>query len=153
MAVPEKQFEEMLLEMQEKLAERKKELQEQLNEVNVRLSHVSGLLGPDMGADNSSANSVPRMEAVTDIAVAILSERAKRPMHYKDLAKEVLARGGDIPGKNPANNLVAKLVNDDRFVRPERRGCYALRIDYPGVESVGSRSQHGNNGTGQAENP
>ena len=149
----EMQLESALLQEQNRLTERKKEFQEQLDEVNVRLSYVSGLLGHNKGAeDDSSANSVPHRQAVTDIAVAILSERAKEPMHYTELTQVVLARGGDLPGKNPANNLVAKLVNDGRFVRPRRRGEYALRSDYPGIESVGSRRRRENSDNGEVEN-
>lgn len=145
-------LEELLREEQDRLAKRKNELQKQLDEVSVRLSYVNGLLGHDMvSGDDSSTNPTPGRQAATDIAVAILSERAKEPMHYKELAKEVLARGGNLPGKNPANNLVAKLVNDGRFVRPRNRGEYALQSDYPGLESVGSRRRHENGDNGRDE--
>lgn len=138
-------LEKLLREEQDRLAKRKNELQKQLDEVSVRLSHVNGLLGYDLVSGNdSNSDPAPGRQTATDIAVAILSEQEKEPMHYKELAKEVLARGGNLPGKNPANNLVAKLVNDGRFVRPRNRGEYALRSDYPGFESVGTRRQREN---------
>ena len=62
-------------------------------------------------------------------------------MHYKDLAEEVKAQGGDLSGENAAQVLVARLVKDDRFVRPARRGFYGLREDYPGARSVGERKK------------
>ena len=64
-------------------------------------------------------------------------------MYYKDLAVEVKARGGDIPDANAAQNLVARLVNDERFVRPVRKGFYGLRQDYPRAQNVGQRKKRG----------
>ena len=60
-------------------------------------------------------------------------------MYYKELADEVMARGGDLTGENAANILVARLVNDERFVRPIQKGYYALRSDYPNAKNVGER--------------
>ena len=58
-------------------------------------------------------------------------------MYYKDLAAEVQNRGGDISGENAAQILVARLVKDERFVRPVRKGFYALRKDYPRAKKCG----------------
>ena len=60
-------------------------------------------------------------------------------MHYAELAEEVEARGGNLPGVNSANTPVARLVNCRRFFRPARRGYSALRADYPDVENVEAR--------------
>lgn len=112
-----------------------------LREIERRLEHVNGLLDGD---DDSSAAEPPadmlssRSNSV-EIAYAILSERNGEPMYYKDLAKEVVVRGGDISGANAAQILVARLVRDDRFVRPVRKGFYALRDDYPNAKNVGER--------------
>ena len=114
-----------------------------LLEIERRLEHVDGLLGEDSDAPareppadmpSSRSNSV-------EIAHAILSERNREPMYYKDLAKEVVARGGDIFGANAAQILVARLVRDERFVRPVRKGFYALRDDYPNAQNVGARKR------------
>ena len=93
------------------------------------------------GAPESNVSSHPD-DATTpavEVAFLILSERDGETMHYKDLAEQVLTRNGDIRGDNPARNLVARLVNDDRFVRPARKGFYGLRRDYPTARNVGQR--------------
>ena len=132
-----------------RLEEEKQTLQEQfavaemrLREIQVRLQHVEGLLGTDKAAETvlpGAPNSVERN--VTDIAEEILAEREREPMHYKDLAREVQARGGGLSGENAANVLVARLVSDDRFVRPLRKGFYARRRDYPTARNVGARKK------------
>ena len=154
------ELENLLQEEQNRLAEKKRELQDQISEakkqlhvVDVRLSHVSGLLGNNnVSEDDFGETVLLHRQEVTDIAVAILAERAREPVHFKELAKEVQARGGNLPGKNPANNLVARLVRDDRFVRPTQRGYYALSSDYPNVKSVGTRRRGGNTDYGQERN-
>ena len=78
-----------------------------------------------------------------EIAFQILSERGGETMHYKALTEAVLKRHGNIQGDNPSRNLVARLVNDERFVRPARRGFYGLRQDYPNASNVGQRKTRG----------
>ncbi len=114
--------------------------EKRLHEIQVRLRHVEGLLGTNDVTETVSSqetNSVRR--SLTDIAEEILREREREPMYYKELAAEVEARGGDLTGENAANILVARLVNDKRFVRPVRKGFYALRSDYPNAKNVGER--------------
>ncbi len=116
--------------------------QARLQEVNARLRNVEGLLGTneaDGMALPEATNTVGH--SVTDIAVEILSEREGKPMHYKDLTQEVQRRGGNLTGENAPHILVARLVNDERFVRPERKGHYALTRNYPSVKSVGARKK------------
>lgn len=149
-----------LQDEQKQLVKRRKDLQnqiseakQQLHQVDVRLSHVRGLLGHNnVSVDDLGENFLPHRQDVTDIVVTILAERAREPVHFKELAEEVLARGGNLPGKNPANNLVAQLVRDDRFVRPTRRGYYSLSSDYPNVKSVGTRRRGVNTDYGQERN-
>ena len=114
-----------------------------LREIHTRLQHVEGLLGSDemiqpTAPEASSANG----RALTDIAEEILAERNQEPMHYKILAQEVQARGGIFSGENVAALLNARLVNDERFVRPVSKGFYALRRDYPNAKNVGARKRH-----------
>ena len=61
-------------------------------------------------------------------------------MYYKELAQEVLSRGGTLNGATPAATLTARMVRDERFVRPTAKGFYALRRDYPTARNVGARS-------------
>jgi hypothetical protein len=78
--------------------------------------------------------------SAVDIAAEILSERSGEPMHYRDLADEVLLRGGLLPETSAPTTLNGRINRDDRFVRPFRRGFYALKKDHPNVRnSVGAR--------------
>ena len=114
--------------------------EKRLREIQVRLRHVEGLLETNDVTETVSSrgtNSVRR--SLTDIAEEILREREREPMYYKELAAEVEDRGGDLTGDNAPNILVARLVNDERFVRPIQKGYYALRSDYPNAKNVGER--------------
>ena len=124
----------------------------ELLEISERLRYVNGLLGPSKANENDpSEYSQPRIRDIRDIAAEILGERKGEPMHYKKLAEEVQARGGDIPGLDAANTLLSRLVKDERFVRPTRRGFYGLRADYPGTESVGARKPSEKSDSGKGE--
>ena len=101
---------------------------------------------PDRHGDESQASSHHvdnTSRNVCDIAVEILSERDSDPMYYKELAKEVIARGGVLNGATPWANLTARMVQDTRFVRPTAKGFYALRRDYPTARNVGARQKGG----------
>ena len=89
----------------------------QLEHVNNRLQHVRALLElervpeddeEDSQASSSQGSATPR--TVCDIAVEILSERDGEPMYYKELAQEVLSRGGTLNGATPAATLTARMV-------------------------------------------
>ena len=92
-------------------------------------------------ADPPEPLPTPNQETASavDIAFQILAERNGETMHYKQLTQEVLSRNGEINGTDPARGLIARLVNDDRFVRPARKGFYGLKRDYPAATSVGRR--------------
>ena len=115
-----------------------------------QLRHVRGLLGltgagasalaDAEGAEDNYRNS--RSRDVCDIAAAILAERNKEPMYYKDLAVEVQNRGGIMGGATPEATLVSKMTSDNRFLRPQRKGYYALREDYPYAPNVGARRRN-----------
>lgn len=127
---------------------------EQLSRVKqVRLGHVQALLkdSPKTGKPAPSrlepgAASTPTPQLL-DLAVAVLRERQGEPMHYRDLADEIMRRGAVIRGKDPAAALVSRITQDEkrraegepRFVRPTSKGFYALREDYPDARNVGAR--------------
>ena len=120
----------------------RRELEKQLLEVNDRIRHVDGLLGPSLTTENDPSDvSTPKNRDICDIVVDILEEKAGEPAHYKELAKEVQARGEKFSSANPASVLLTRLVRDDRFVRPKSRGFYALRKDHPDATNVGARKQ------------
>ena len=125
-------------------------MEAKLADVRDQLRHIQALLGAT-GEYEENANArvaaesasppVHQPTAVCDIAARVLAERDKEPMRYTELAAEVRRRGGILNGAKPGQTLIAKLVKDDRFVRPKHKGFYALRSDYPEVQrSVGART-------------
>ena len=121
------------------LRDQASEIETRLREIEHRLDLVNGLMQvPSSGATPHPGRNgtAPKPRAV-DVAFEVLSDRGQEPMYYKDLAQEVRARGGDLSGENAAQTLVARLVNDERFVRPIRKGFYAFRKDYPNAQNVG----------------
>lgn len=117
-----------------------------LREIEVRLVHVRALLGQTHSAGvhdeprlSSSSNPSGLGPTLCDIAVEVLRERGREPMYYKELAEEVIKRGGVLGGKTPEATLTARLVRDERFVRPTSKGFYALREHYPNARNVGAR--------------
>ena len=112
-----------------------------------RLRHVDGLLG-DVAVDTKPANGSvkadtvtvhPSGDSITNLAEKVLLQQPGKPMYYKELTKEVQRLGGQINGADPAATLVARLVNDERFVRPTAKGFYGLRADFPTARNVGAR--------------
>jgi hypothetical protein len=63
-----------------------------------------------------------------DAAWDVLIQAAK-PMHYRELVAEIIARGVSIGGRDPGNTLIAYLGRDKRFVKaPEiKRGFWKLK--------------------------
>ena len=122
----------------------------QLAIVRSRLEHVLALLGKEKAAASSGEGSPTSQgkgdntsSTLCDIAAEILGERNAEPMYYKDLAEEVVKRGGSLKGQTPWATLTARMVQDERFVRPTAKGFYALRRDYPTARNVGARVKGG----------
>lgn len=124
-----------------------------------RLGHVQALLSnesspvakPAPRRLESSAASTPTPKLL-EMAVEVLRARKGEPMHYRDLADELMKRGAIIRGQDPAGALVSRMTQDDnrreeadrRFVRPTSKGFYALREDYPNARNVGARRRRKN---------
>ena len=130
------------------LREQVKTATSRLRYVEGQLVHIRALLQQDVGADGEARSQPPHLEgfsrlgdSVCDIAVEVLRKHGRAPMYYKDLAEEVIRRGGALNGRAPAATLTARLVRDERFVRPTSKGYYALREDYPGARNVGARKR------------
>lgn len=129
-----------------------KESQCRANEA--RLGHVQALLnaeipmasGPPPGRRSAEPSSTPTPQLL-DMVEAVLRERRGEPMHYRELADELIRRGAVIRGQDPAGALVSRMTQDDnrredkdkRFIRPTSKGFYALREDYPDARNVGAR--------------
>lgn len=76
---------------------------------------------------------------ILNYAEQILRERNGEHMNFRSLYEELENRGVEITTKRPEIRLTQALAYDDRFVRPKRRGHYALREDYPDTRNVGER--------------
>ena len=123
---------------------------DQLAVVRVRIEHVRALVGEDRTSESPSQNDQVLFQRqgsttrdVCDVAEEILSKRNAEPMYYKDLAREVVRLGGILNGATPWGTLTARMVRDERFVRPTAKGFYALRRDYPTARNVGARLRGG----------
>ena len=102
--------------------------------------HQRSELAIQNGVDPSQSWRSP-----ADVAADILAERNGEPMHYRELATEVMDRGDFLPERSPAATLNAMMNRDRRFIRPFRRGFYALKRDHPNVNiSVGARRRKRN---------
>ena len=119
-----------------------------LSQIIQRLRHVRALLGEDECDESEAVANTLRQpsrngvaKTVCDISADILSERNGQPMYYKELATEVINRGGTLGGHTPGATLVSRMVHDPRFVRPTAKGYYALRSDYPTARNVGAKTQ------------
>ena len=129
---------------QRKLTKQIAKAQGRSSEITDRLFHINGLLGLSHEVEAVvTEESLTSVGNVADIAEEILAERGGEHMYYKELASAVQARGGKLPSENGAGILVARIVSDGRFVRPYRKGYYALRKDYPDAKNVGARKKRG----------
>ena len=124
------------------------ERETELRKINDQMNAYQTLLNRDSDAGPKPEHMVTKTPsnltttAPLEVAYQVLKEQSPADMHYKDLAEEVLKRGGHLPGTDPAALLNTRLTADTRkrFVRPYLRGTYALREDYPDLErSVGER--------------
>ncbi len=119
-----------------------------------RLCHVVALLSteqsstqdPPPNRHRAASTSTPTTQLL-DMTEQVLRERKGEPMHYRDLADELMRQGAVIRGQDPAAALVSRMTQDDkkraeadrRFIRPTSKGFYALREDYPNARNVGAR--------------
>ena len=156
-------FEQTLRNEQDKLQREIKQLRTEIAEREIayrakekRLGHIRALLDSEPqkpvlqsgNAGTPNGRSTPTAQLL-DMAEQVLRERRREPMHYRDLADELILRGAVIGGKDPANSLVSRMTSDEkrraesekRFIRPTSKGFYALREYYPNARNVGEKRQ------------
>lgn len=128
--------EENLHQIQKELSAARK----RLRAAQGRLEHVNGLL-EDTGESvkEAPAGLSGDTHDVLGLAVDILDELGGKELHFGEIARQVMERGGVLNGVDPANTLNARMTRDPRFVRPTRRGYYALRAHHPDAANVGAR--------------
>ena len=143
----DRSFEEALLARRAVLAKehaeasaRLEELQGAVSVLEADLDHIDALLG-EAGSATHGAGAAAPVGAVgerptADLVVALLGEIG-RPLHYREIARKLEARGVTAEGKDPANTLLSRYFDDPRLYRP-KCGTYALRNGLA-VRSVGER--------------
>lgn len=109
--------------------------------LNEELSLLEALLGRKRQAEEPRT-AVPHPtspnEDVADMVVTVLTDVGKA-MHYREIERELRARGQiAIGGQDPANTLLARFFDDERLYRPAR-GTYALREWNRTARSVGTK--------------
>jgi len=118
----------------EELGSRREALHEELG-------HLQAILGRNRHAEEPPTRA-PSSTALggsdADKVVSLLTNVGK-PMHYREIERELRARGQiRIGGQNPANTLLARYFDDERLYRSSR-GTYALREWNRTARSVGTR--------------
>jgi hypothetical protein len=117
------------------------ELQSRREVLHEELGLLHALLGRKRRPEEPPT-SVPRATAPggtdADKVVSLLANMGK-PMHYREIERELRARGQvTIGGQDPANTLLARYFDDERLYRSSR-GTYALREWNRTARSVGTR--------------
>lgn len=136
--------------MRKKRDEELRSIAERQEKIKMRIRHIHALLALEGHSQPESNLLAPAPDATTPVLTSLspsladhayqLLAEAGQPLHYKKLAHELMSRGVLIPGREPANNLVARICADPRLLRPQR-GFYGLREWYaPGSPSVGTRN-------------
>lgn len=121
------------------------ELQERRRDLTDQRGHLVALMGeralsqqPAPDLDASREPGAVGSPSIADRVVALIAEVGK-PLHYRDIEREMRARGQvAVGGRDPANTLLSRYFNDPRLFRPSR-GTYDLRENGPGEKSVGTR--------------
>lgn len=110
----------------DELQSRKKPLEEALQHIDALLrfegNHFLHSLPDISKAATIQANTSP---TPTDAAFNLLTE-LHQPLHYKELAAQLIEKNIFIPGKDPAATLLSRISRDKRFKRTKKRGIYAL---------------------------
>lgn len=106
------------------------------------LGLLQALLGQKRQAEEEPGTSMPLATSDggsdADKVVSLLANVGK-PMHYREIERELRARGQlAVGGQDAANTLLARYFDDERLYRPSR-GTYALREWNRTARSVGTR--------------
>ena len=115
--------------LKEEIAELQVKVQEMWRTIEVKrgqAQHIMDLLSAEGSKVNDPDALALGTSAVNDIAYDYFKTRDnKQPIHYHDLANALMSKGTQIPGQNPAANLLSHISRDERFVRTAP-GTYGL---------------------------
>jgi len=118
----------LIAELQAEFASKMEELQSKKKNYEEMLNHIQALLKIETKAtETETASNFINDDnvSITDSAFSLLQE-SHQPMHYKDMAHTLKARGLHISGVDPAATLLSRISRDDRFKRV-KRGTYGLK--------------------------
>ena len=111
----------------ETLRSEQKRLADRVALKEVQLRNLDELLSMESIGDIADDDEVATRGSAgfLDTAADVIRE-AKAPVHYQELLKQVNGKGVNVPGRDPAANLIAHIGRDQRFVRTGR-GTYGLQ--------------------------
>lgn len=92
------------------------------------LDELLALEGEPASTKFSSELPRPTSAGFLDAAADLLRDR-DAGTHYQEVLKLLTSSGVNVPGRDPAANLIAHMGRDDRFVRTGR-GTYGLRAKH-----------------------
>ena len=118
-----------LAELQEIKNKKTSEISKLLSEVEVlqkSIENLVDLLKVEGFQVNSQIEKASSNATISELAHDyLMSQGNKQPRHYMDIYKAIISSGKQIPGKNPAANLLTHMIRDERFVRISS-GTYGL---------------------------
>ncbi|MEN6351228.1 MAG: hypothetical protein ABFD08_17770 [Syntrophomonas sp.] len=71
-----------------------------------------------------------RGDKLREQVAEILLDNYPAEIYYRDILNLLTGKGYKVAGKDPALNLLAHMVKDERFQRGDRRGVYTLAADF-----------------------
>ncbi len=117
------------------------ELRSRREVLHEELGLLQALLGRKRQAEElpTPVSRTPSPSGSDADKVVFLLANVGKPMHYREIERELRARGQlAVGGQDPANTLLARYFDDERLYRPSR-GTYALREWNRTARSVGTR--------------
>lgn len=117
-----------LYKYKRELIERRDDLLEIVTPASLELQQVAQKIQTIDNLLRLEGEEVDDMGSVRETAVQVL-ETIGKPVHYRELLSEMEKRGYRVPGKDPATNLLAHLLNDSRITKAKEidRGYYKLK--------------------------
>jgi hypothetical protein len=117
-----------IAEIQAEFATKLEELHSNKKTAEEALSHIQALLKIETKSIEPGTGFPPKVNdniSITDSVFSLLQE-SHQPMHYKDMANTLKARGLQVSGIDPAATLLSRISRDERFKRV-KRGTYGLK--------------------------
>lgn len=121
----------------EQLRQSRRELDERIAVRESQLRNIDELLALEGEGNGQRTNGPVSPAHFMDAAVDEL-QNARAGLHHKQILQRIIARGVNVPGRDPSANLIAHMSRDPRVVRVGR-GTYAIAGSAPGKPPVRRR--------------